>query len=200
MTDSQPHGRTGWDFATEAIKSRTTIALVVVVGLLVPGFVHVLAEPGTEIFLVGGLVKYQKAKGATEAPEPVRTVPPSTKDYLLPSTKDLRSDPTPILDGTINLGALVDSKDGAYFMSGANIDLVAFAIRTPRGDALAPKVVGRKVHVELTDTFLELEYKGNFFVVETEMQRGDEGTFVMTVKKLEAPTLKLKKFAEYAGG
>lgn len=199
MTDPQPHGRTAWDFATEVIKSRAMIALVVTVGLLVPVVVHVLAEPGTEISLFGGLVKYQKAKGATQSPEPIKAVPPSTKGYLLPYAKDFSSDPTPILDGTINLGAVANSKDGAYFMSGANIDVVAFAVRTSRGDALVPKVVGRKVLVgPTTDTFLELEYKGNFFVVETKMQRGDESTFVMSVKKLDVPTLKLRKLAEYA--
>ncbi len=200
MSDTQPHGRTGWDFASEIIKWRILIIFLVgFIFIVVPSVVHVLAEPGTEVSLFFGLVKYQKTKKASQVAESAKAVPPSIKGYFLPTVKDFSSDPTPILDGTINLGSSTNAEDGAYFISGANIDVVAFAARTPRGDALVPKVVGGKVLFKQTDTIVELEYKGNFFVVATEMQTGDEATFVMTVSKLEMPTLKLKKFAEYSG-
>lgn len=194
MTESKQYGRTFWDFATEVTKSRTTIALLVVAIVGIVGLVYLVATTG-EISISGNEFHYQGRR-----PAPAKTAPPNTKGYLLPVAKDFSSDAAPILDGTINLGTPRDTKDGAYFMSGANIDIVAFAVRTPRGDALVPRIVGNKVFVKPTDTVLELEYKGNVFVVETESQRGDEGTFVMTVKKTEVPTMKLKTLSEYAGG
>ncbi len=201
MTDPQLYGRTAWDFATEAIKSKTMISLVIILGLLVPWIVHLQAEPGTEVSLFAGLIKYQKAKAvAPIVAEPVKLTPPNTKDYVLPQAKDFQADPTPILDGTINLGMPSNPKDGSFYISGANVDIASFAIRTQQGDALKPRVFGNKAVVLPTDTLIELEYKGNFFLIETLFQRGDEGTFVMTVKKLEAPTMKLKRLTEYAAG
>lgn len=201
MPDPQPYGRTPWDFATEAIRSKIAISLVSIICMLVPLTVHFQAEPGTEITLFGGLIKYQKAKAIAPAiAEPIKTVRPTTDAYVLPKTKNFRDDPTPILDGTINLSRSSDSTEGAFYISGVNIDIASFGIRTTQGDAVKPKVVHNKAFVLPTDVYIELEYKGNFFVIETENQQGDEGTFVMTVNKLDAPTMKLKTIAQYASG
>lgn len=201
MTDPQPYGRTAWDFAADAIKSKAMVFFVVAFLLVIALVVHMWAEQGTEVSLLGDIIKYQKAKSATPSvPLRAPATPPSIVGYVLPKSVDLGSIPKPILDGTLSVAAPSTSLQWPLCLSGANLDIVSFAMRTPQGERVEPKAKGDKVLIPAKDVHIELEYKGNFFVIETEQQTGDEATFVMTVSKVDVPTMVLKRVGQYAAG
>jgi hypothetical protein len=197
MTDSRSTGRTPWDFAADILRQGFIKWGLATLFFAIPAVVHILAEPGSEISLFLGLVKYQKAKLVISPVQPARPGVATTSDYALPSAKDFADSPIPILDGTINLGVPHVAQDGAYFISGANIGQVALAARSPDGESISPKKVGSRVLIGQRDTVLELEYKGNYFAIQTENQTGDEGSFIFSVKRVTSPTLQLKKTADY---
>lgn len=150
-------GRTPWDFAAEAIRSRTALFIVAAVFLVLPLTIHFLAEPMSEISLFG-LIKYKKAaqppeppKAAT-APEPPAAVPPS---YSLPDKVKIRHEAVvPILDGTLNIAAVfIEDQRVACRLGGANLAKTRIRARQLNGNpaVLAPSGAGGPVEVTLTD-------------------------------------------------
>jgi hypothetical protein len=200
MQENQPHGRTAWDFLIVAIKSKLMVALAIVFFAIFPAWVGYQAEPGSEVSLYGGFYKYQKPKTVPAIAPTQPSSAPSTKDYVLPKYVDLQEQPTPVLDGTINIARTSDGKFGSFYMSGVNIDTINFAIRTPSGESTPPILVGNQIYVSPTDAVVELEYKGNFFRLQTENQKGDEGTFVFSITPTQGATMKLKNMKQYSAG
>lgn len=190
---TEPTGRTRWDFAAEAIKSPVVLVVSLILFLLVPLMVHLNAEPGTEVSLFMGLIKYQKAKPILpQSPTLTKVEPADTQGYYLPSTVDFKDEPIPILDRTINVGRAGSNSNAAYFIGGANVEQARIAARTWTGETIKPRFSDGKAYFTATDTVTQVEYKGNFFELITESQKGDEGTFVFSVKAIAAPSLQLK--------
>lgn len=199
MQENTSHGRTAWDVLIVALQSKLLLLLAIIFLAVLPLWIWFQAEPGSEVSLYGGFYKSQKSKKPVEAPA-VSTGVPSTKGYALPKAKDLQDTAMPILDGTLNIARAPGGQFGSYYLSGANIDIITFAIRTPTGDSSPPIIVKDRVHVIPKDALVEMEYKGNFFHVETEDQKGDEGTFVFSVSQVPGPTMKLKNIKQYSEG
>lgn len=199
MQENTPHGRTAWDVLIVAIQSKLLLLLAIFFLVAIPLWLWFQAEPGSEVSLYGGFYKSQKSKKPVEAPV-VSSGIPSTKGYVLPSVAGLQENAIPIFDGTINIARTQDGKFGSYYLSGANIDIINFAIRTSTGDSSPPVIVKDRVHVIPKDALVEVEYKGNFFQVKTEDQKGDEGSFVFSVSQVPGPTMKLKNIKQYSEG
>jgi len=186
MADKPETGRTLWDFASEALKSRAAILIAAVLFLfavIIPILVHVIAEPGSEVVLYGGLVKYNKAKQSDD-----RSAHVDVSHYYIPERATLTTrQPIPILDRTINV-ALVNPL--VVRVGGANIDIIKIAARTNAGDPITLRATdGYFELVSMGEAYLELEYKGNFFYIAL-APAGDDRPF--SVGRLSAPTMVLK--------
>ena len=197
-------GRTPWDFATEAIRSPTAILLVVTVFLVVPLAVHHFAEPGSEINLFLGLIKYKKATAPPEKVEAKQE--PKTEiakelipaNYILPEKVEQTTDTTvPILDGTINITVWgILQKEQGLILGGANFPLVRAAARTLNGNLLPVSAEsGRGLIVSgEREGILQIEYSTNLF--EIIVRSTGLNSYALTVKPIEKATLELKAIGQ----
>jgi hypothetical protein len=195
-------GRTPWDFAAEAIKSKTAMLLVSSVFLIVPLGVHYFAEPTSEINLFG-LIKYKKASPPILAtPSPPKEVGPAPNTYLLPDSYPFKSGVAyPILDGTINVMAGYTSyKVVSCVLSGANIRKVLVAARSLDGHSIKLHYASK---TDVMDAIVagwehgcvfEVYYSERYFQVHL-MEVGDN-SFTVSVKQIPSQTLGLKSFGE----
>ena len=148
MTKETRIGRTAWDFAAEALGSWTAIALVCFVCLVIPLFVHLQAEPGSEVSLFYGLIKYQKAKPIPPPPqEPKKPSPRELDELSLPEERTLEDsgERVPILDRALN----VTTSYPDFHLGGYNIELVKLAARSPRGESLPLRVNRANQYIEV---------------------------------------------------
>ena len=199
-------GRTPWDFATEAIRSRTALLLVVAVFIVVPLAIHYFAEPNSEINLFLGLIKYKKASPPPEKaeakpdpkPEPPRPEPiPAT--YMLPDKTVQRfAVAVPILDGTLNVTARGPLQESASLvLGGANVLRVRVAARTLDGNRLDieanSEVRGWIVKGESEGIF-QIEYLNHLF--EIIVAPKDMVSYQLTVKTIDKATLELRAIGQ----
>jgi hypothetical protein len=66
---SKPHGRTLWDVLDATLRTRTGVVLVGCIAIVVPAllwlFAHIAAEPGSQVSVAGGIVKYVKPRDSS---------------------------------------------------------------------------------------------------------------------------------------
>ena len=74
-------------------------SVLFLLAVVIPIVVHVIAEPGSEVVLYGGLIKYNKAKQSSD-----RSAYVDVSHYYIPERATLTTQrPIPILDRTINV-------------------------------------------------------------------------------------------------
>ena len=190
-------GRTPWDFAAEAIRSRTAMFFVACLFLLVPLGVHYFAEPASEINLFG-LIKYKKAvPPVRELPAQPVPVGPAPATYLLPDKQPLRHGETaPLLDGSINMTAgYTDNEMPTCILSGANIRKVQTAARSFDGHALklqrqnGPGDVGVILGGWEKGCVYEVAYLERVF--EVSLKESGHRTFQLSARQIPTATLDL---------
>ncbi|CAD5374037.1 hypothetical protein RA210_U470008 [Rubrivivax sp. A210] len=197
-----PNGRTAWDFATEAIRSRTAMLLVVLLTFVLPLTIHFVAEPGSEVS-VFNLIKYKKAAERVPPPDLTPVVPvavpassPATlpNNFYLPTKIKVRDEAiTPILDRAINVQAKKEETGKTTCrLGGANLPTLRAAIRQLNGNSAKLESSGTGGPVEATlenGCYLEIEYRSFTFSIELV----DIGypNYELTVARQVKPTLTL---------
>jgi hypothetical protein len=209
-------GRTVGDTVVEVLGNWKLISIAFATLLI--AFLAVIsdAEPGTTVEVFG--IKYQRAKPKA----PVLSPTPDPADgYLYYSKKPLtakQNDALPILDGSLALEPRIyypssfgDSKPQAPYLNGAsllgpNIQSVRIAARRHDGRAASlyrPVEGGERVDFD-REAYVEIEYKGSFFSLQTELSLSrslpmpQDELILVTLKRISRPTLELSSFEKIA--
>lgn len=156
-------GRTGWDFASVVVNSWPMLISSVALFVAIPVVVHLLAEPGTEISLFGGFVKYSKSKVL-----PPEVHPPH---YLLPKREALLVNrPVPILDGTIHVRLMRDGMKEILRIGGANVMVLSVGGVDKWGNPITFTANNelKSIIVGGVASRIEIKYQGLFFLVNIE--------------------------------
>jgi hypothetical protein len=194
-------GRTAWDFAAEAIRSRAAILMVTAIFIVMPIAIHFLAEPGSEVNLFLGLIKYKKAMPPPEPAKPQpkeKAVEPVPSSYILPEKMEIGVDAVvPILDGTINV-VVFDNPSGPDFVrvGGANVHKIRAAGRTLNGNAvqLVANMPSRTFDAPTDQCVVEIDYLQQIFAVSVQKIQFSR-RYQISVRPVQKPTLELKPFS-----
>lgn len=208
MDGAKQTGRTIWDVlywlaSSGARTAITLLALAVVLLALVGGlvaFVHSVSEPGTDISLFGGLIQYKKARILEKPAPPPPPQPPSadTSAYLFPRDTQLREKtPIVVLDRTLSV---TNTGYGYARLAGANMRNIRVAARGANGSSLRPQLDSEQLTLDVridAEPVFEVEYKGNYFTLDVKGGGEERGGYYLTVSKVTAPSMDLKRVEEY---
>ena len=189
-------GRTYSDALVELLstwKLAVGLIIIVIAGLIV---VHIVAEPGTEVSYLWGLFNYHKAKPLPTI-ERKENIPLKVEitGYQMPEKQELAgAEKYPILDGTLAIQYVYPD----IILSGVNLTKLKIAARTSSGDKQRITRVGiSELHTQ-PNSRIELEYKGNYFGIDTKSVTGDEGSYTsFSLLRLVTPTMDLKEISAY---